>query len=307
MGIAFGSPDYQHIDDILRNADTAMYQAKGKGRARFEIFDKDMHTRVVKTLQMEANLRRAVERKEFELLYQPVISVKTGKIEGCEALLRWNHPKMGIISPKEFIPIAEETGLITQIDQWSLHAACIQNKLWQDAHKKKIKITVNLSTYQLKQKKLPETVSKVLEITKLDPKHLQIELTENIVIENSELAIDTLEELRSMGISLSVDDFGTGYSSLTYLKRFSLDTLKLDQSFVIDVTKDSDSAAIAKTIVSLAHILNMEVVAEGVETEAQLKFLKEIGCDKIQGFVFYSPLTTLEMNELLDLDPKHSI
>ncbi|GAB4148607.1 MAG: hypothetical protein OHK0017_11470 [Patescibacteria group bacterium] len=300
IGIALSDNGYENAEDLLRDADTAMYRAKSQGRGRYEVFDRKMHTKVLELLKLEADLRRAMDRKEFQLHYHPIVSLETNKIIGCEALIRWNHPEKGLIYPKDFIGLAEETGLILRIDRWALYTAALQNKLWQMAGLPEVQISVNLSTHQLKQRNLTQVISKVLNETKLDPRFLRLELTESVVMENADLAIDILNEVRRMGVSLAVDDFGTGYSSLIYLKQLPIDTLKIDKSFIKDIIYDSESASIAKAIISLAHNLGLRVVAEGVENTEQLSFLRLQNCDSIQGFLFSTPLTAEQFAELLE-------
>jgi diguanylate cyclase (GGDEF)-like protein/PAS domain S-box-containing protein len=289
IGIALSTNGYQEPEQILRDADTAMYRAKTRGRSKYEIFDKQMHTWVLGLLQLEADLRRAIERNEFQIYYQPIVSINTSQIISCEALLRWNHPIRGMIKPSEFIPIAEETGMIVEIDSWVLNEVCKQNKDWQDQNLPAITVSVNFSPLQLKQRNLASVVRNALQSSRLEPRFLEIELTESIVIENAELSVKILQEFKEMGIDLSIDDFGTGFSSLTYLKQLPIDTLKIDQSFVRDITKDNENAAITSAIISLAHNLNLRVVAEGVETTEQLNFLREQNCDNMQGFLFDKP------------------
>lgn len=293
------SYSYNRPEDFLRDADTAMYHAKALGRARHKVFDTYMHARAVALLQLETDLRRAIERQEFVNHYQPIISLITGKIVGFEALTRWQHPQRGLVSPMEFIPIAEETGLIVPIGQWVLQSACAQNKAWQDVGLSPLYVAVNLSGCQFREPNLIDMVAQVLKNTGLNPQFLELELTESIVMENAAKTIETLKKLKELGVQLSIDDFGTGYSSLSYLKRFPIDTLKIDRSFVMDIPADPDDAAIATAVITLAHSLEMQVIAEGVETEEQLVFLHRYGCDKMQGYLFSRPVATEAFEELL--------
>lgn len=299
IGIAPANKDYKDPEDILRDADTAMYRAKNHGRNSYALFNKHMHTNVLKALQTEADLRKAVKNNEFELYYQPVFSLSTNKIVGCEALVRWNHPKRGLLLPKDFLHIAEETGLLAQIDKWVLIESCLQNKDWQNKGYKPCTIAVNLSVKQLKQKKFSEFVRSVLSKTQMDSKYLELELTENVLLENSESTSKTFKYLKKMGIQLAIDDFGTGYSSLTYLKDIPANILKIDQSFIKDLIVDKTTTAIVQSIISLAHSLHLKVVAEGVENQSQLVFLQEQGCDQAQGFLYGRPMKVKAFTKLI--------
>jgi EAL domain-containing protein (putative c-di-GMP-specific phosphodiesterase class I) len=301
IGIALSATGYERPDDVLRDADTAMYRAKTLGKARHEVFDKTMHALAMNLLQMETDLRRAVERKEFFLQYQPIVTLETGIVRGFEALVRWQHPERGFISPIDFIPIAEETGLIIPIGQWVLEEACRQIHLWQEQFQQypPLQISVNLSVKQFMNTDLIKHIQDALKETGVDPHSLKLEITESMVMENVEAAIGMLEQLRALGIELSIDDFGTGYSSLSYLHRFPISTLKIDRSFVSRMTDQSDNAEIVRTIVMLARSLKMDVVAEGVETTEQLSQLRALGCEYGQGFFFSKPLTAKETERWL--------
>lgn len=290
IGIAFSAKGYDRSEELLRDAEMAMYRAKSHGKARYETFDTELHSKAVGLLRMEADLRRAVERQEFLLYYQPIISLQTGQITSCESLLRWKRAPDEFISPVDFIPIAEETGLIIPIGEWVLRTACAQNKAWQAAGLPAVPVTINISARQFKQKDLSHMIAQVLRETALDSKFLRLELTESVVVENAEEAVIILKELKALGVELSMDDFGTGYSSLTYLKRFPFDSLKIDRSFVNNITQNADDAAIAAAIISLAHNLKLKVVAEGVETEKQVLFLRAQHCDEAQGYLFSRPV-----------------
>jgi diguanylate cyclase (GGDEF)-like protein/PAS domain S-box-containing protein len=290
---------YDRPEDLLRDADIAMYRAKALGKARYEMFDKSMHLRAMALLQLETDLRKAVERREFVLHYQPFVSLTSGRIIGFEALIYWQHPQRGLLSPMEFLLIAEETGLTVPIGEWVLRTACTQNKVWQDAGYPPLYVAVNLSDRQFKQKNLVETVVQVLKETNLDPHWLEMELTESIIMENAEMTISKLKELKELGVQLSIDDFGTGYSSLNYLKRFPIDTLKIDQSFVRDIPLDPDDTAIVTAVINLARSLKLNVIAEGVETEEQMTFLLRQECDKIQGYLFSRPVPSDGFKKLL--------
>ncbi len=300
IGITPANISYTNPEDMLRDADTAMYRAKNKGKNCYEVFSSSMHTQMVKLLEIEADIRRALRNDEFELYYQPVVNIKTGKVVGCEALTRWNDPKKGIIlSPGEFLPIAEETGLITEIDKWALYTACKQNIEWQKMGISPIQVAVNLSFKQLTEKQVLKNVIQVIESTSLDPKYLELELTENVFIENTESTIDIFYKLKEMGIKLLIDDFGTGYSSLTYLQRLPINGLKIDQLFIRNMTKHSQNMAVTKAIISLAHNFNLKVIAEGVETKNQFDILSAQSCDEVQGFLFSKPIPAKDFKEYL--------
>jgi len=253
----------------------------------------------MKQLSIEHKIRQALTRNEFTVYFQPQLDLVSGQVVGSEALCRWIHPEMGMVSPGEFIPIAEASGLILPIGEFVLRTACRQTKVWEESGLSSLRIAVNISAHQFQKPNLVQTVAEILCETGLNPKRLELELTESAVMKNPESAIATLRELKAMGLQISIDDFGTGYSSLSYLKRFPLDILKIDQSFMRDATKDPNDAAIVKAIITLAHSLNLLVIAEGVETEEQLRFLRQLGCDEMQGFLFSRPLPADDMKKLL--------
>ena len=275
IGVALSTSGYTEAEDIIRDADTAMYRAKDHGKARYEIFDTAMHTRAVTLLRLESDLRRALEKNELCVYYQPIVSLASGELHGFEALVRWQHPERGIIAPDDFIPLAEETGLILPIGLRVLRDACHQLRKWQQysLSNRSLIMSVNLSGKQLTQPALIERIEEVLHESQIDPWHLKLEITETVVMENPELAAVTLAKLRGLGVRLSIDDFGTGYSSLSYLNRFPVDTLKIDRSFVSSMSEADENLQIVKTIITLAGNLGMQVVAEGVETEEQLEQL----------------------------------
>jgi diguanylate cyclase (GGDEF)-like protein/PAS domain S-box-containing protein len=292
IGIAVSSKEYQATEDILRDADTAMYRAKALGKARYEVFDKGMHDQATKLLELETDLRRAMERDEFFVVYQPIMSLETSGLRGFEALVRWRHPERGLIPPIDFIPVAEETGMIVQLGEFVLREACRQMQKWAVVlpSDPPLFMSVNLSVRQFSQPDLVERVAAILRETGLDPKNLKLEITESAVMENVEMATELLNRLRALGLRISMDDFGTGYSSLSHLRRFPIDTLKIDRSFVTQMADDEENAEIVRTIIGLAQNLGMDVVAEGVETPAQVLTLKALGCEYGQGYYFSKPL-----------------
>ncbi|MCB6182455.1 EAL domain-containing protein [Leeia sp. TBRC 13508] len=295
IGIALCPDDGSTVDGLMRNADTAMYFAKDSGRNNYQFFKQSMNTAATERLDMERQLRIAIRNDQFELHYQPQIDLITKELVGMEALIRWRHPELGLVSPLRFIPIAEETGLIVPIGEWVLREACRQTKVWEDAGLKVVPVAVNLSARQFLKGSLVETVASALAESRLDPELLQLEITESLLMYEVEDTIQLLSRLNELGVSLAIDDFGTGYSSLSYLKRFPIDHLKIDRSFVRDVINDPDDASITSAIIAMAHNLKLKVVAEGVETEQQASFLKELGCEFAQGFLYSKPLPSAEM------------
>jgi diguanylate cyclase (GGDEF)-like protein/PAS domain S-box-containing protein len=293
IGIAPSSIEYTQSDDILRDADTAMYRAKTLGKARHEVFDKAMHAVAMNLLQMETDLRRALERQEFFIQYQPIVALDNFNLRGFEALVRWQHPERGLISPMDFIPVAEDTGQILPIGQWALQEACRQMRRWQRRFPSDppLFISVNLSSRQFTQPDMIDQVKDILDETKLDPRSLKLEITESVVMENIDTATEMLKQLRALGVQLSIDDFGTGYSSLSYLHRFPIDTLKVDRSFVMRMVDNNENIEIVRTILMLAQNLGMDVVAEGVETKEQLALLRKLGCENGQGYFFSRPVS----------------
>ncbi len=295
IGIAVCPGDGEEVDTLLKHADLAMYQAKEQGRNNFQFFSRQMNDKVLERLMLENNLRRALERDELFLVYQPKMDLEHGALSGMEALLRWNHPELGLIMPGRFMPLAEETGLIRPIGEWVLRTACTQNKAWQDAGQAVLPISVNLSGKQMLQQDLAEKVASALAESGLAPHYLELELTESTVMSSAEETIIILQKLKQMGVSLAVDDFGTGYSSLSYLKHFPIDRLKIDRTFVRDITSNPDDAAIAEAIIAMAESLKLRVTAEGVELKEQLDFLLTRGCDEMQGFYFSHPIPADKM------------
>jgi diguanylate cyclase (GGDEF)-like protein/PAS domain S-box-containing protein len=299
IGISLHPKDGQDAQTLLKNADAAMFRAKERGRGTFQFFIGELNDRVVARMTMEKNLRRALENEELSLHYQPQMDLASGKMTGIEALLRWQNPELGMVAPAGFIPLAEETGLIIPIGEWVLQTACRQNRQWQEAGFPPLVMAVNLSPRQFSDPNLIATVSRVLHDSGLAPPCLELEITEGMVMLDIEETLAVLNELKGLGIQLSIDDFGTGYSSLSHLKRFPFDKLKMDISFVREVTHDPGSAAIARTIIALGHNLNLRVLAEGIETEGQLSYLKNHGCDEMQGFYFSRPLPQSDLRQLL--------
>jgi diguanylate cyclase len=299
MGIVMGSSYYQNPSDPLQDASTAASKAKTQGQGGVEVFDRAMHSAAVKRLLLENDLRRAVEAKEFQLYYQPIVELKTGRISGFEALIRWVHPRMGLISPAEFIPCVEETGLIVPIGLQVLKRACEQIQTWQQMGVKEPKVSINLSVRQFAHPSLLDELDLVLAETGVSPKHLQLEITESAIMDNAQTAIAIAEQLRFRQIHLSIDDFGTGYSSLSYLNHFPVSSLKIDRSFIRVIESDRKSTEIVQAVLTLGHALNMKVVAEGIETADQHACLCRLGCDYGQGFFFAKPLTEQHATELI--------
>jgi diguanylate cyclase (GGDEF)-like protein/PAS domain S-box-containing protein len=295
IGIAASGPGHETPEDLLRDADTAMYRAKLEGKARYEVFDAQMREQVMTRLQLETDLRRAIEHSELKVHYQPITALESGRTVGFEALVRWDHRVRGLIEPAHFIPLAEETGLIIPLGRWVLHEACRQMSEWQGRHQNLAPMTVavNLSSKQLAQRDLVGEIMRVLADTSLDAKSLKLEITESMIMADPDAAIDMLAELKALHVQASIDDFGTGYSSLSYLHRFPVETVKVDRSFVSAMrSEDAEDGEIVRAIVSLAHNLGLAVIAEGVETSHQMRRLKSLGCEYAQGFLFSYPLSS---------------
>ncbi|MEO5354369.1 MAG: EAL domain-containing protein [Magnetococcus sp. XQGC-1] len=300
MGIAFYPHDADDAETLLKNADNAMYQAKKEGRSTFRFFTQEMQDQALQRMQMEKELRHALEQEEFILYYQPKVDCRSGQLIGMEALVRWEKPGCGLVPPTTFIPLAEETGLIVPLGVWILKKACQQNKAWADTQPRPLRVAVNLSARQFQQgEALVDSIASILAETGLPPALLELEITESMVMENVEQAVQTMQALRGMGVHLSLDDFGTGYSSLGVLKRFPLHALKIDRSFVMDLPEDAEDVAIVSAIISMAHNMQLAVVAEGVETAAQLAFLMTNRCDEIQGYYYSRPLPASAFLQLL--------
>jgi len=284
---------------LLQNADVALYSAKEDGPNKAQVFTEEMNVQITEQLTLANGLGLALDRNELFLVYQPQVDIRTGTITGLEALLRWQHPQLGLVPPAKFIGVAERSGLIVPIGEWVLRTACTQAKKWQDAGLPKVPVAVNVSAIQFRQQGFRELIRCILQDTGLDPKYLELELTESLLLTNADVMFSILQELREMGVKLAIDDFGTGYSSLSYLRQFQVNRLKIDRSFVRDVAVNPDDAAIATAIINMAKALNLDVLAEGVETEAQLGFFREQHCYEIQGYYFSKPVAVSQIVEQL--------
>jgi len=302
LGISIFPEHGADSETLIKNADAAMYRAKDYGRNNFQFFTADMNAQAVERLTLENGLRLALDKKELFLVYQPQMDIATGKITGLEALLRWQHPELGLVPPDKFIRIAENSGLIMPIGEWVLRTACFQARKWQDEGRTAVSVAVNVSAVQFRQEGFPQTVCRVLHETGVAPQYLELELTESLLLSNADVMFSVLQQLTAMGLRLAIDDFGTGYSSLSYLRQFPVSKLKIDRSFVRDVAVNPDDAAITTAIISMAKSLNLKVIAEGVETEAQMSFLRAHQCDEIQGYYFSKPLATDEVADKLRAD-----
>jgi diguanylate cyclase (GGDEF)-like protein/PAS domain S-box-containing protein len=299
MGASLFPQDGDDAETLMKKADLAMYRAKDMGRNTFQFYQPEMNASAGARLNLERRLRRALRDNEFLLHYQPQVDIDSGQIVGTEALVRWRDPEVGLVPPSSFIPVAEESGLIGPLSEWVLREACRQNKAWQDLGLPPARVSVNLSARVFQQRDIAKLVMQVLDETGLEPQYLELELTESAIMRNAEEAVSMLNELHALGIGLAIDDFGTGYSSLSYLKRFPVDRLKIDRSFVSDIGISGDDETITSAIIALAHSLKLQVIAEGVETSAQLDFLKERACDEMQGFYFAKPLSTDAIYDLM--------
>ncbi len=292
IGIAFNTPGHTDSEELLRDADTAMNWARVSGKSRYEVFDPSMRNQALVRLQMETELRRAIERQELQNNYQIIVSMKTGQIAGFETLMRWHHPTKGIVAPAEFIPLAEETGLVVDIDQLGLQRACRQLNAWQERYGSRHSwvMCINLSARQFRTLEVVDRVVQTLNDTGMDPRSLKLEVTESLMMQNMEVARTALRQIKELGTRVALDDFGTGYSSLSYLDEFPIDTLKIDRTFIGRLGKQGENSAIVAAIISLAHSLGLDVVAEGVETEDQLRLLEKLGCEYAQGYYFARPM-----------------
>jgi diguanylate cyclase (GGDEF)-like protein len=304
IGISICPDDGSDIESLLKNADIAMYQAKNAGRNNYQFFAQEMNETAFEHLAFETSLRRALDKRQFVLHYQPQVDVASGSILGVEALIRWNHPDLGVVSPAQFIPVAEESGLIVPISAWVLRTACAQAAEWRQSLGHAPRMSVNISALHFRHRDFVEMVTGSMDQAGIDPGALELELTESVVMQDADATVAKLTALRRKGVGLAIDDFGTGYSSLSYLKRFPLDRLKIDQSFVRDIGHSSDSEAIIQAIVGMAHSLRLQTVAEGVETREQLKFLHSLGCDQLQGYLFSRPVPAAEIPPLIGRGPQ---
>ena len=300
VGVSLFPLDGEDCHTLLKNAGAALYKAKRSGGANYQFFTADLHELAARRLELESDLRRAIQNEEFLVHYEPRVSVDSLAITGVEALVRWQHPQLGLILPSEFIPLAEDTGLIVPIGEWVLREACLQGRRWRDQGFAPVHIAVNISARQFHDQDLAQMVIGILEETGLPPNYLELELTESSIMQDAEFAAGMLSRLKSKGINISIDDFGTGFSSLASLKRLPIDALKIDQSFVREVTSDPDDSALVNAIITLAHNLRLKVIAEGVETEAQLRFLQLLRCDEIQGYFFSKPVPADTLVSLFD-------
>ena len=299
IGISLYPHDDRDTSGLLKSASTALDRAKERGGNNYQFYTAGGTTRALKQLVLESNLRGGLERQEFVVHYQPQVRIPDFHLVGMEALVRWSHPGLGMLYPNEFVPLAEDSGLIIALGDWVLRTACAQNMAWQDNGLAPMRLSVNFSARQFQQPSFISTVAEILKETNLDPRWLELELTESSIMKEPEQAIEKLHELKLMGIKVAIDDFGTGYSSLNYLKRFPIDTLKIDKSFVADVCKDPHDTAIVRAIITLGHALDLTVIAEGVETQEQLQYLSSLGCDVVQGFLFSKSLSAPAFEELL--------
>jgi diguanylate cyclase (GGDEF)-like protein len=299
IGIALYPRDGTEIEQLLNHANTAMAKAKQQGGDQYEFYTPALNIGSSDRLALQTGLRHALERQELQVYYQPQLDLKTGQIIGAEALVRWQHPERGLVSPDKFIPIAEQTGLIIPIGEWVLHTACRQIKNWQTAGFPSLRIAVNLSSRQFSQIDLRKQLVDILMETGLDPKYIELELTESMLVQNTEVAIRRLNALKSLGVQIAIDDFGTGYSSLSYLQQFPFDILKIDRCFIRNITENSNNAAITRAIIEMAKSLNLKLIAEGVETPSELSFVCRHQCDGMQGFLFSRPVPAQEFEQFL--------
>ena len=299
IGITIFPEDADNPEEALRNADMALYHGKGEGRGNYRFFVTKMNDDIQRRRAIEDDMRAGLERGEFILHYQPKLHIGSNRITGMEALIRWNHPQQGFMSPAEFIPVAERSKLIVPIGEWVLREACTRNKAWTDAGLGPIKVAVNLSAVQIQETDLTATIRGVLEETGLDASQLELEITESLAMRNAEATIELFTELSKLGVSVSIDDFGTGYSSLSYLKDFPIQRIKIDKAFIDDIGSGENPGAIARAVTTMGHSFGMEITAEGVETEDQLTFLRSLGCDEIQGYYFSRPLPEAEFGDFL--------
>ena len=300
VGITVYPDDGRTVDELLKNADTAMYNAKSKGKNTFRFYSQDMLATVTTRMILLNSLHQALKRNEFVIHYQPKMDAVRDRMIGLEALIRWNHPDLGMVVPDTFIPLAEETGLIIPIGEWVIRECCLQISVWKSKHYPLLPISVNVSPVQFKRENFAEVVQQIIEETGIDPSLLELEVTETAIMQDTGFTIFTLQRFKKMGMTICIDDFGTGYSSLSQLKRFPIDTLKIDKSFIVNIAKNTDDQSIVLAIISMAHSLGLKVVAEGVETSSQLSLLCEQGCQTMQGFYFSKPLPSANIERLMN-------
>lgn len=304
IGISIYPVDGDESSELLRKADIAMYRAKELGKNNYQFFASDMNQRAVERLSLENSLRRAVEENQFELYYQPQVDLATRQIIGVEALIRWNHPQRGVVSPLDFIPLLEETGLIVEVGDWVVEEACRQSAAWVSKGLNPVNMSINLSPRQFYSPDLADRIKKTVEGCGVNPELFEIEITETVLMDNASAVVDTIFSLSDFGIRIALDDFGTGYSSLSYLKRFPIDTVKIDKSFVQDIARDDDDAAIVQAIIVMCERLEISVIAEGVETDEQRDFLKENGCQRIQGYLVGRPVPADQVQRLISVNQR---
>ena len=300
IGISVYPDDGEDAETLLQSADTALYHAKDQGRDCYQFFKPDLNVRAVERQSIESGLHRALDRQEFELLYQPKMNLKTGAIVGAEALVRWRHPDRGLVEPAQFVPIAEDCGLIKPIGRWVVHEACRQAQAWQDAGLRPIPVSVNISAVEFRSKGFLKNILDILKETCLDPRYLEIELTESVLMAHVEATSSVLHALKTLGVQLAIDDFGTGWSSLSYLRQFPIDALKVDKSFVQEITSGSSVAPIVTAVISMGRSLKHRVIAEGVETRHQVAFLRGEDCGEGQGYYFSRPLVAKQFARVLE-------
>ena len=299
IGVAIYPQDGNTIDLLLKNADTALYEAKKQGKARYQFYSEELNESLLKNLLLEADLHKALENNEFQLYYQAKVEAETGWIIGAEVLLRWIHPEHGFINPVVFIPLLEKSSLIISIGNWVIRKACRQNKQWQQQGLPKICIAINLSTKQFKEKTLFTNIKRIVEESQLETQYIEMEITESTAMDDFQASVAIMKKIRELGIEISIDDYGTGYSSLEYIKDFPVDTLKIDRTFIINLVQSYREQAIVKSTITMAHDLGLKIIAEGVENEAQHSLLKEMNCDQIQGYYFSKPLCADDFEKLL--------
>ena len=298
LGVAVAPADGEYVDELLRNADAAMYKAKQRVPGSYLFYERSMNGSDPKNLKLENDLRKAIAQGQLSLNYQPKVALATGKVTGFEALVRWQHPLLGAIPPSDFIPLAEQAGLIIGLGEFVLRSVCSQVNVWRESGLPQLRVSVNLSAHHFRTDEIARTVTDILEEADVSPRLLDIEITESTMMENKQIAVAVLQRLKGVGVTVSLDDFGTGYSSLSYLKGFPIDTVKIDRSFVCELESDPDYAAITAAIISMSKTLNLRTVAEGVETEGQLAFLRANGCDEMQGYLFSRPLSVADATQL---------